>query len=299
LQFSSLWANTPATAFFSTAAWLSPDCVFAPLNSTTLASGVKLLASTKTTFAVRSGGHMPIPGFASTDHGVMIATTHLNEKTIVTTPNEFGVSYLRAGSSFRWQQLYEFLNPHGLVVVGGRVASVGSSLILGGGLSYHSYQYGWAANNVVNFELVTGNGTILQVNKASYPDLFWALKGGSNNFGIVTRYDLRTYPSGPMYGGSVSWTTNATQQYLDAFAAYLALGGGIDDPKANMMPSFSYTPSTGTVSQGNVYVYNGKDSSPKAFENFTTIPTTSSQLGVMNFSQITAQTEFFADLVNR
>ncbi|OKL59054.1 hypothetical protein UA08_05973 [Talaromyces atroroseus] len=290
---------TETEAFFSTTDWLSPYCVFAPVNSTTLTSGVQLLVHTNTSFAVRSGGHQPIPGFASTDYGVMIATTHFTEKTLVPTPNEFGETYIRAGAAFRWQEVYDFLNPYGLVAIGGRVAPVGSSLILGGGLSYHSYLHGWAANNVVNFELVTANGTILQVNNATHPNLFWALKGGSNNFGIVTRYDLRTYPTGPVYGGSVTWASNATQQYLDAFTAYISPGGGIEDPKANMMPSFSFEPLSGVVALGNIYFYNANVSNPEAFENFTTIPTMASEVGVMNFSTLTNQTAYFSELVNR
>ncbi|KAF7946730.1 hypothetical protein EAE96_009715 [Botrytis aclada] len=286
-------------SFFSKISWLSPYCVFSPLTSGDLATGVEILARTNTSFAIRSGGHAAVAGIASTDHGVMIATTSFTEKTLVPLPNDFGVPYLRAGAAFRWSEIYEFLEPYGLIAVGGRVAPVGSSLVLGGGLSYHASLHGWAANNVINFELVTANGTILQVNDATYPDLFWALKGGSNNFGVVTRYDLKTYESGLVFGGSVQWGANATQQYLDAYTAYIAPGGGIDDANGNLMPDFSYSPMTGTESSGTVYFYNGNDPSPKAFENFTAIPTVSSEVGIMNFSAIVSQTEFFASLINR
>lgn len=294
-----IYAYHKFVAFFSSTAWLKPICVFAPADSQCLANGVRKLARSKTQFAVRSGGHMPITGFASTNDGVMIVTTKLNEKKLVHAPNSLGATYLRAGAAFRWQELYEFVNPDGLIVVGGRVASVGSSLALGGGLSYHSYERGWAANNVLNFELVTGNGTILQVNQHSYPDLFWALKGGSNNFGIVTSYSLRTYPSGTVWGGAVAYAPNTTTQYLDAFGAYLSPGGGVEDPKGNMMPSYSYTPSTGAITAGNVYVYNAPINNPKAFENFTAIPTTVNGVGLMNFSQVTAQTEHPVTKPNR
>lgn len=68
------------------------------------------------------------------------------------------------------------------------------SLIWLGGLSFLSSQYGWAANNVVNFEVVLANGTVVNANAKENTDLFAALKGGGNNFGIVTAYTLQTHP---------------------------------------------------------------------------------------------------------
>lgn len=75
-------------------------------------------------------------------------------------------------------------------------------------MSYYLSAKGWGANHVVNFEIVDAAGDILQVNATSYPDLFWSLKGGSNNFGIATRYDLETFPLIDIYGGFL--TSNET-----------------------------------------------------------------------------------------
>lgn len=66
-----------------------------------------------------------------------------------------------------------------------------SSLVLGGGLSFLSTQHGWAANSVVEYEIVLANATILNVSQTSHPDLWKALKGGINNYGIVTAYTLK------------------------------------------------------------------------------------------------------------
>lgn len=151
------------------------------MNVQQVAAGVKILVATNTSFTPRSGGHMPVRGHASTQFGVMIATTHFTQKTITKLPNKLGYNYLSAGPAFRWQEIYEFLDPTGFLVAGGRVSSVGSSLLLGGGLSYLSSTLGWAANNVVQYEIVTAQGDILNVNKNQYADLFWALKGSSTN----------------------------------------------------------------------------------------------------------------------
>lgn len=223
----------------------------------------------------------------------MVATTQLKEMRTVSTPNEFGANYVRAGAAFRWQELYEYLDVQGLLCVGGRIPSIGSSLLLGGGLSFFSGIRGWAANNVVNYEVVLANSSIIQVNNRTAPDLFWALKGGTNNFGIVTRYDLLTFPTGPVYGGSVTWASNDTQRYLDAQTAFIVPGGGSEDQKAAIMPNFGYFPMTKQNSSGVVLLYDNPIE-PKAFENFTSIPSISGTLGNTTLLEIVNTTEFYA-----
>ncbi|PVH91512.1 FAD-binding domain-containing protein, partial [Periconia macrospinosa] len=283
-----------ATALWDQAAWLEPGCVFEPLSAANLALGVSELVERNVTFSVRSGGHMPVPGHASLDDGVMIATTHLTEKTLVRTPNSYGTDYLRVGPGFRWSEVYSFLEQYGLAAIGGRVSSVGSSLLLGGGLSYFSSAHGWAANNILGFELALANGSLIDVNAESAPDLYWALKGGSNNFGIVTRYDLKTFPLGQVFGGSVTWASNDTQRYLDAQTAFILPGGGAEDDRAAIMPNFAYNPVTGQNVSSTVYMFNGSDPNPAALRNFTSISITSGSVGVSNFSEVVASTAGYA-----
>ena len=70
-----------------------------------------------------------------------------------------------------------------------------------GGISFISRRYGWALDNVVNYEVILANGSISQISQATAPDLYWALRGGGNNFGIVTHFDLATYPLTQAWGG--------------------------------------------------------------------------------------------------
>ena len=134
-------------------------------------------------------------------------------------------------------QYYDFLIPQGLNVVGGRVWPVGSVLLLGGGISYFSYKQGWASNNVLNFELVTGKGEVLQVKKKTYPDLFRTLKDGGNNYGIVTRYDTKTFSQGRVFGGTIAYKPENTQDYLDAYQTWINPGGGVEDDDSAVMPN--------------------------------------------------------------
>ncbi|KAF2677439.1 FAD-binding domain-containing protein [Lentithecium fluviatile CBS 122367] len=281
-------------AFWDQAAWLQPGCVFQPLSAANLALGVSELVKRNVTFTARSGGHMPVVGHGSLDNGVLVVTTNLLEKTLVRSPNPYGADYIRTGSAFRWEDVYTFLEQYGLATAGGRVSSVGSSLILGGGLSYFSSLHGWAANNVLNYEIVLANGSLVNVNAKSAPDLFWALKGGSSNFGIVTRYDLRVIPIGKVFGGSVTWASNETQRYLDAQTAFILPGGGSYDDNAAIMPNFGYTPLTAQNNSGTVFVYNGSDPDPAALRNLTSIPTTSGAVTVQNFSEVVGSTSGYS-----
>lgn len=237
---------------------------------------------------------MPVAGHASLDNGVMVATTHLTEKTLVRKPNPYGTDYIRAGPAFRWIEVYSFLEQYGMTTPGGRVSSVGSSLLLGGGLSYFSSLHGWSANNVLNYELALANGSLINVNAKSAPDLFWAMKGGSNNFGIVTRYDLRAVPLGKVFGGSVTWASNDTQRYLDAQTAFILPGGGAEDDRASIMPNFGYNPATGQNSSGTVFLFNGTDPNPAALRNLTAIPITSGSVSVQNYSDVVATTSGYS-----
>jgi FAD/FMN-containing dehydrogenase len=81
-----------------------------------------------------------------------------------------------------WYDIYTNLQEHNLAVVGGRVSGIGiGGLTTGGGISFFSNEYGWACDNVISFELVTASGEIVTASTHHYPDLYWALRGGTFN----------------------------------------------------------------------------------------------------------------------
>jgi len=97
----------------------------------------------------------------------------------------------------RWQDVYETLAPYGVTVTGGRAGSVGiGGFITGGGNSFHSSSHGMACDTVANFEVVLADGSIVNANANENSDLWVALKEGSANLGLATRFDLRVikYP---------------------------------------------------------------------------------------------------------
>jgi FAD/FMN-containing dehydrogenase len=103
-----------------------------------------------------------------------------------------------------------------LTAAGGRLGPVGvPGLLLAGGVNFYGNQVGFACTTVVNYEVVLADGTIVQANTKNNSDLFWALKGGSSNFGLVTRFDMETIPSRKVWAGT--WTVAA--KYIDRFLA--------------------------------------------------------------------------------
>jgi FAD/FMN-containing dehydrogenase len=114
-------------------------------------------------------------------------------------------SVLSLGPSHRWGEVYKYLAKYNLAVPGGRLSPVGvPGLLLAGGVNFFGNEHGWSADNVIQYEVVLAAGNIIYASKSSNSDLFWALKGGSSNFGIVTRFDIKTIPSKKVWAGIYS-----------------------------------------------------------------------------------------------
>ena len=148
---------------------------------------------TQCPFAVKGGGHTAFPGASSIEGGITVSLESMNEITLSSDAKTAAI-----GPGNRWGAVYTKLAEQNLTVIGGRASDVGLGLVLGGGVSHHSNIYGFACDNVASFELVTASGVVLTVSSTRFPDLYWALRGGGNNFGVVTKFTLETVPQGLM-----------------------------------------------------------------------------------------------------
>lgn len=142
-------------------------------------------------------------------------------------------------------------------------------------MSYYRSTSGWAANNILNYELVTAQGKILQVNKNSNSDLFWALKGGSGNFGFITSFDLAVFPLIAIFGGNFLNNASGTDALVKASASYAdPIHGGVTDPLSAVNPTIQLALDTRQWSGFTNVFYNASlDSIPAAVKNFTSVPT--------------------------
>lgn len=250
---------------------LGPACVFIPSDENDVAAALGIIHDAQTIFSVASGGHMPVPGAQSNNGGVMISLANINTK-------EFNSdrSVASIGPGNRWIEVYNWTAPYGLAVAGGRYSNVGvGGLLVSGGINYFGNRYGFSVNTLVGARVVLGNGTIVEASKTSNPDLFWALKGGSNNYGIVTRYDMVTIPLTTAYGGLAVWQgSDATAQFIEACQSFIESPKGIDDLDTEINPSITIIPTKDNVTWQPViapFVSGSHSGTPSSLVNFTAI----------------------------
>ncbi|OAG11455.1 FAD-binding domain-containing protein [Paraphaeosphaeria sporulosa] len=246
----------------SETAWKVPSCIFEPSDSTALADAVKIISSNNITFAVRSGGHSPFSNWANVDGGVLISLSAIN--AISYNPTDETV---RVGTGNQWGQVYGKLAEYDRVVVGGRVPDVGFGLLTGGGLSHHSSLYGFAADNVIIYEVVLSNGTEKTVSRASDPEHFWALKAGGTNFGIISYVTLKAFPQGKVWGGVIFYSIEYLDQIMAAIAEYQAVGQL--DPRSAILPYVAFNNFNSIFIS---FSYLDAVERPEVFNNFYRIP---------------------------
>ncbi|OOF95298.1 hypothetical protein ASPCADRAFT_147461 [Aspergillus carbonarius ITEM 5010] len=171
--------------------WLQPLVLVTPTTAHQVATALALCRFFNISFSVRGGGHLQNPGFNSNNGGVVISLSKFSHVKLSDDKSTADV-----GLGLRWLDVYKALDPHGLAVTGGRIPTVGvPGLLLGGGISFQNSQYGVGAMGVSNYEVVLADSRIVNANAQENTDLFWALKGGGPNFGIVTKMDLVTVPT--------------------------------------------------------------------------------------------------------
>jgi FAD/FMN-containing dehydrogenase len=146
--------------------------------------------------AVRGGGHS-VPGFGTTDGGVVLDLSLLNNVFV-----DRAKRTARAGGGATWGDFNHATHAYGLATTGGIISTTGvTGLTLGGGIGYLARGCGLSCDNVVSAEVVTADGRIVTASEYEHEDLFWALRGGGGNFGVVTSLELGLHEVATIYGG--------------------------------------------------------------------------------------------------
>ncbi|KAL8821083.1 MAG: hypothetical protein Q9191_007383 [Dirinaria sp. TL-2023a] len=244
---------------------LSPVCVVKPENAAEVSVVLKTVRTYRdqVRLAIKGGGHTLWAGAANIDNGV---TMDMQSVEGVNVNAQTGIASIGAGE--RWANVYEQLSAQGLAVAGGRVSKVGvGGLITGGGLSYFSAATGFVCDNVVNFEVVLASGKIVEANAKENHDLFLALKGGSNNFGVVTRFDLPTFKQGQMWGGAIYYSPSVYPQLIQAFNEFAASPNPDQQAHIIIATSWSAGAETGV---SNIY-HSTPVAAPPSLEPFTVL----------------------------
>lgn len=214
---------------WSTNCDLPAACFFTPSDTDMVAKGLAIVVKAGSQFAVRNGGHNPNVNFASVDNnGVLF---DMGQMKTLTLNNDNTIMY--AGTGNKGGDIQKIADSVGKSGVTGLNVEVGiSGLTLGGGYTLFSQLNGLVADNIANFEVVLGNSSIVNANATSNKDLYRALRGGGNNFGIVTRFDMRTSDTHNIWYSIVAYSPSDYEKVMPALAEVQA--NMEKDPKANV-----------------------------------------------------------------
>ncbi|KAF2844358.1 FAD-binding domain-containing protein [Plenodomus tracheiphilus IPT5] len=277
-------------SYWSVSAQLTPDCIVQPLSTEDVSKTVKTLvgdaACGQTKFAVRGGGHTTWAGSNNIDCGVTIDLGLINSTT---WNSETEVASIGPGS--RWNAVYATLEPLGVTVAGGRAGTVGvAGFLTGGGNSFYTAQRGFACDNVKNFEVVLATGEVINANADENSDLHQALKGGSANFGIVTRFDVQGFEAGNLWGGNVVYPKSVGQQHIEAYHAWT---DNVENyPEGSSIIFWSHLPTLQDIVILAAYEDTAGNEAPAGFDKFMAIPNvTSSTLRIASHKELTDELE--------
>ena len=194
----------------------NPAYVLRPESVEDVQAGVRFAAGAGLLLSVRGGGHS-FAGFGTNDGGVVIDLSRLANVEVIDKERHL----VRIGGGATWGQVATALSPHGLAISSGDTKSVGvGGLTLTGGIGWKVRKYGLALDNVVAAEVVTANGAVVDASADKNPDLFWAIRGGGGNFGIVTAFEFVAHPTTDVFYGKITFPASEAATVLQGWADY-------------------------------------------------------------------------------
>ncbi len=173
-----------------------PAAIVRPASAADVAAAVQHARKVEVPLAVRAGGHSVV-GFSSCDGGVVV-----DLRSLATVDVDPATRIATVGGGATWAEFNDGGYQQSLATPGGVVSTTGvGGLTLGGGIGHLSRAYGLACDNVVGAQVVTADGSIVECNAQQDADLFWAIRGGGGNFGVVTSFQFQMHPVGDIVGG--------------------------------------------------------------------------------------------------
>ena len=167
--------------------------------------------------AIRGGGHNG-PGLGSCDDGLVIDLSAM--KSVRVDP---AARTVRVDAGCTSGDVDHATHPFGLAVPFGLVSTTGvAGLTLGGGTGYLTRKHGLTIDNLLEADVVLADGSVVTASRSEHPDLFWALRGGGGNFGVVTSFLFQAHPVSMVYAGPIFWEATNARQVMRAFRTFLA-----------------------------------------------------------------------------
>ena len=198
-----------------------PSAVAFPADASDVAAAVTYARRAGLRVAPQATGHNQEP------LGDLDGTLLLNVSLLQQVRVDPGARRVRVGAGVKWDRVAPRLSAHGLAGLHGSSPDVGiAGYSLGGGMGWLARKHGLQANAVTALELVTAEGTVVRADHGHHPDLFWALRGGGGNFGVVTAIEFAVHPVDELYAGALFFGFERASEVLHAWSA---LQGGLPD----------------------------------------------------------------------
>ncbi|KAJ6595030.1 FAD-binding domain-containing protein [Mycena vulgaris] len=236
-----------------------PTCIVYPRTAAHVQTAMTAIFEFGSNYAVQAGAHSGMVGWNSISDGVLISFAHMTHVSYSPVTDTVTVQ-----PGVHWGDAMAAIEPYGVSVIGGRASDIGMGLLLGGGISFVSPLYGWSADSIKEMDVVLVTGELVKATATNrHSDLFRALKGGANRFGI--------YP-----GSSSVALSNASARYIRE----------VTDPKAGLIVLMNTINPT-AVDANIIYLfYQGASLPPSIFGDFLAIPSTSQSLSPLSYYDI-------------
>ncbi|KAI0547066.1 putative oxidoreductase [Xylaria curta] len=287
----SLAYNQSLNSYFTLqAATAYPQCIVSPETANDVQAAVISLQNPHFNhegrgceFAIRSGGHGTAPNVSSIRGGVVLDLRALDSIELVGETSDVSV-----GVGATWGAVYDYLDNLGLSVAGGRASAVGvGGLTLGGGISYFSPRYGWTCDSVMRLEIVLANGSVIRASRDQNPELLRALRGGGNNFGVVTRFEFKTFTQGPVWSANLYYNLSTAEDQIREIVRIISANEY--DENASFTTTFGYSAPQGLAAIASNLIYTKVESTnntPKVYEGLLSFPTIIRTMNVTSTSSL-------------
>ena len=192
-----------------------PAAVAYPVDAEEVAAVVRAATAAGLRVAPQGTGHnaRPLPGL---DDAVLLRTSAMTGVTVDPQARR-----VRVGAGTLWLDVVEAVSPHGLAALHGSSPDVGVvGYSLGGGIGWYARRLGLAANSITAAEIVTASGELVRTDASHEPDLFWALRGGGGNLGVVTALEFALYPIETAYAGALVWDWQDAERVLTRWSQW-------------------------------------------------------------------------------
>jgi len=190
-----------------------PVVVVRPAATQDVVRTINFVRDNQLQLSIRGGGHN-IAGLALSDGGVTLDMSQMNDVVV-----DVGARLAKVGPGCTLGDVDRATQQHGLAAALGFVSATGvAGLTLGGGFGYLSRRFGWTVDDLEEVEIVTADGTVRRCSRTANADLFWALRGGGGNFGVVTEFVYRLHAVGPQVtAGIIAWPVSQADGVLDLY----------------------------------------------------------------------------------